>query len=97
MAKRICINFFNDTSDGHSCGLIYSAILGAGGGCWQPYNRAGVVRDWNDGNVVTAKRIRINFFDDMSDGHCCGLICGAMLGAGGGCWQPNNRAGVTHG
>ncbi len=47
--------------------------------------------------MVTAKRICINFFDDTSDGHGCGLICGAMLGAGGGRWQPNNRAGVIHG
>jgi hypothetical protein len=27
-------------------------MLGAGGGCWQPNNRAGVIRGWNDGNVV---------------------------------------------
>jgi hypothetical protein len=30
------------------------------------------------------KRIRVNFFDDTSDGYGCGLICGAMLGASGG-------------
>ena len=47
--------------------------------------------------MVTAKKICVNFFDDISDGQGCGLICGAMLGAGGGCWQPNNRAGVVSG
>ncbi len=53
MAKRICVDFFNDASDGHGFGLICGAKLGAGGSCWQPNNRAGVVRGWNDGNVVT--------------------------------------------
>ena len=53
MAKRIRVNFFDDTSDGHGCGLICGAMLGAGGGRWQPNNSAGVVRGWNDGNVVS--------------------------------------------
>jgi hypothetical protein len=35
------------------CGLICGAMLGASGGRWQPNNRAGVVRGWNDGNVVS--------------------------------------------
>ncbi len=53
MAKRIPGNFFDDASDGHGCRLICGAMLGAGGSCWQQNNRAGVVRGWNDGNVVT--------------------------------------------
>ncbi len=52
-AKRICVNFFDDVSDGHDYGLICGAMLRAGGGCWQPNNRAKVVCGWNDGNVVT--------------------------------------------
>jgi hypothetical protein len=27
-------------------------MLGAGGGRWQPINKAGVIPGWNDGDVV---------------------------------------------
>ncbi len=53
IAKRIRINFFDDVSDGHDCGLISGAMLGAGGGHWQPNNRDGVIGGWNYGNVVS--------------------------------------------
>ncbi len=73
-------------------------MLGASGGPWEPSRTARVGCDKNNGSTVTEIIVRVK-----SDGGVVarvdrvGLltVVTAVLGAGSGHWQPNNRARVV--
>ncbi len=75
-------------------------MLGAGGCHWEPSRTARFICDRNNGSTITEIIVRIE-----SDGGVvtrvdrAGLltVVAAVLGAGRGCWRPNNRARVVRG
>ncbi len=66
-------------------------MLGAGGGHWLSNNEGRVVRVGNNGKIVT-KVDRARFGEQLMMIVLQSVQRSAkMLGASGGCWQPNNE------